>query len=49
MKDFWNAVFQNKMPCHGSVSALELYRECVGVLNISLLCHFERSEVEMLE
>lgn len=49
MKDFWNAPFQNKGPGHGSVSTLKLYRECVGVLNLSLLCHFERTEVEMLE
>lgn len=49
MRDFWNAQFQNKMPCHGPVSALELYGECVGVLNISLLCHFERTAIEILE
>ena len=49
MKDFWNAEFQNKMPRHGSVSTLGLYTECVGVLNISLLCHFERTEVGILE
>lgn len=36
MKDFWNAQFQNEMPECGSVSVLELYRECVGVLHISL-------------
>lgn len=34
--DFWNAQLQNEMPERGSVSVLKLYRECVGVLNISL-------------
>lgn len=33
---------------HGSASTLRLYRECVGVLNISQLCHFERTEGEIL-
>lgn len=26
MKDFWNVQFHNKMPRHGTVSTLELYR-----------------------